>query len=35
MFDVMGLNYALHARGLVGMDRQPARTPEELEEYLK
>ena len=35
MFDVMGLNYAMHARGLVGMDRQPARTAEELEEYLK
>ena len=35
MFDVMGLNYSLNCRGLIGLDRQPARTEEELEEYLK
>ena len=35
MFDAMGLNYCLDCRGLIGLDRQPARTPEELEAYLK
>jgi hypothetical protein len=35
MFDAMGVNYCLDVRGLIGLDRQPARTPEELEEYLK
>ena len=35
MFDAMGLSYCLDVRGLIGLDRQPARTPDELEEYLK
>ena len=35
MFDAMGLNYCMDDRGLIGLDRIPARTPEELEEYLK
>ena len=35
MLDAMGVNYCLDVRGLIGLDRQPARTPEELEEYLK
>ena len=35
MFDAMGLNYCMDVRGLIGLDRVPARTPEELEEYLK
>ncbi|MBO4625336.1 MAG: beta-N-acetylhexosaminidase [Bacteroidales bacterium] len=35
MFDEMGLNYCMDVRGLIGLDRQPARTREELEEYLK
>jgi hypothetical protein len=35
MFDAMGVNYCLDVRGLIGLDRQPARTPEEMEEYLK
>ena len=35
MFDAMGLNYCLDYKGLIGYDRQPARSPEELEEYLK
>ncbi len=34
ILDAMGMNYSLDCRGLIGMDRQPARTPEELEEYL-
>ena len=34
ILDAMGINYSLDCRGLIGMDRQPARTPEELEEYL-
>ncbi len=34
ILDAMGLNYSLDCRGLIGLDRQPARTPEELEEYL-
>ena len=34
ILDAMGMNYSLDGRGLIGMDRQPARTPEELEEYL-
>ena len=34
MLDAMGLNYSLDCRGLIGLDRQPARTTEELEEYL-
>ena len=35
MLEAMGVNYCLDVRGLIGLDRQPARTPEELEEYLK
>ena len=35
MFDAMGLNYCLDVRGLVGLDRQPARTPDELKKYLE
>lgn len=35
MFDAMGLTYCMDNRGLIGLDRAPARTPEELEEYLK
>ncbi len=35
MFDAMGLNYCLDYKGLIGYDRQPARSQEELEEYLK
>ncbi|MBQ9194064.1 MAG: beta-N-acetylhexosaminidase [Bacteroidales bacterium] len=34
MLDAMGVNYSLDCRGLVGLDRQPARTPEEMEAYL-
>ena len=35
MFDAMGLTYCMDNRGLIGLDREPARSPEELEEYLK
>jgi len=31
----MGVNYSLDYKGLIGLDRQPARSEEELEEYLK
>ncbi len=34
ILDVMGYTYSLDCRGLVGLDRKPARTAEELEEYL-
>jgi len=36
MLDVMGYTYAKHVRGIVGLPghEQPARTPEELKEYL-
>ncbi len=34
MLDAMGVNYCLDYRGEIGMDRQPARSAEELEEYL-
>ena len=34
ILDAMGMNYSLDCRGLIGLDRQPARTPEQLEEYL-
>ena len=34
MLDAMGVNYSLDCRGLVGLDRQPARSAEEMEEYL-
>ena len=35
MFDAMGLSYCMDVRGLVGLDRQPARTPDELKKYLE
>ena len=34
ILDAMGVNYSLDCRGLIGLDRQSARTPEELEAYL-
>ncbi len=34
ILDAMGVNYSLDCRGLVGLDRKPARTEEELKEYL-
>lgn len=34
ILDAMGVNYCLDIRGLVGLDRQPARSPEALQEYL-
>ena len=36
MLDVMGYTYAKHVRGIIGLagQEQPARTPEELAEYL-
>ena len=34
MLDAMGVNYSLDCRGLIGLDRQPARGPEELKAYL-
>ncbi|MBQ4389157.1 MAG: beta-N-acetylhexosaminidase [Bacteroidales bacterium] len=34
ILDAMGMKYSLDCRGLIGLDRQPARTPEELEAYL-
>lgn len=34
ILDSMGASYCMDVRGLIGLDRQPARTPEELEEYL-
>ena len=36
MLDVMGYTYAKHVRGTIGLpgNEQPARTPEELEQYL-
>ena len=34
MFDAMGMSYCLDHKGLIGLERIPARTPEELEEYL-
>lgn len=35
ILDAMGMNYSLDCRGQIGLERTPARTPEELEEYLK
>ncbi len=35
MLDAMGVNYSLDCRGLVGLDRQPARTPHQLKKYLE
>ena len=34
ILDAMGFNYSLDCRGLIGMDRIPARSPEEMEEYM-
>ena len=34
MFDVMGYNYCLDIRCLVGLDRIPARTAEQLTDYM-
>ena len=34
ILDAMGINYSLDCRGQIGLDRKPARTPEEMEEYL-
>jgi hypothetical protein len=34
MFDAMGMNYCMDVRGLIGLDRQPARTPRQLKKYL-
>ena len=35
ILDAMGVNYSLDCRGLIGLDREPARSEEELAEYLK
>ncbi|MBP5333609.1 MAG: beta-N-acetylhexosaminidase, partial [Bacteroidales bacterium] len=35
ILDALGLNYCLDHKGLIGFDRLPARTPEELDQYLK
>ena len=35
LLDALGINYSLDCRGLVGLDRQPARSPAELEAYLE
>ena len=35
ILDAMGVNYSLDCRGLVGLDRTPARSPEELEAWLE
>ena len=34
ILDAMGVNYSLDCRGLIGLDREPARSPEELEAWL-
>ena len=34
MLDAMGVNYSLDCRGLIGLERKPARSDAELEEYL-
>ena len=34
ILDAMGVNYSLDCRGLIGLDRQPARTAADLEDYL-
>ena len=34
IMDAMGFNYSKDCRGLIGLDRIPARTPEEMEEYM-
>ncbi len=33
ILDAMGMTYSLDHKGLIGLDRLPARTPEEIEEY--
>ena len=33
ILDAMGVNYSLDCRGLVGLDRKPARNEAELAEY--
>ena len=35
ILDYLGMNYCLDHKGLIGFDRLPARTPEELDQYLK
>ncbi|MBQ2173419.1 MAG: beta-N-acetylhexosaminidase [Bacteroidales bacterium] len=35
ILDAMGVNYSLDCRGLIGLDREPARSEEELAEYMK
>ena len=35
IFDAMGLNYCLDCRGLIGLDRQPARDSVALAQYLE
>ena len=34
ILDAMGFNYSKDCRGLIGLDRIPARSPEEMEEYM-
>ena len=34
MFDIMGYSYCLDIRCLIGLDRIPARTAEQLDDYL-
>jgi len=34
ILDAMGVNYSLDCRGLVGLERKPARSEAEMEEYL-
>ena len=34
LLDAMGANYSLNCRGLIGLDRQPERTPDQLKAYL-
>jgi hypothetical protein len=35
ILDAMGVNYSLDCRGLVGLERKPARNAAELAEYLE
>ena len=35
ILDKMGVNYSLDCRGLIGLDRKPARSAAELEAYLE
>ena len=34
ILDAMGMSYCLDYRGLIGLERQPARSEEELADYL-